>query len=138
MKARTAISSDAQYVEALLAQLGHPRGIDHAKFTCTYQSALNDENHLILVLEDNDIIIGYVSVRIHSPLYAQDRVAFVDEIVIDETRRGHGAGRQLMQYLEAILQERGCVLCSLATVGSKGFYQNLGYSGHATYLKRSL
>ena len=138
MKVRDAVESDSERIQDLVTQLGHPLGVDCDRFGSFFISVLSDDNQIVLVVEDEGEVLGYVSTRIHTPLYAQSKAAFIDEIVIDEKRRGEGIGSMLMKSLEKRASDEGCVLCSLATAGAKVFYEGLGYGGRATYLKRSL
>ena len=138
MKIRQAKPTDKERVMHLLGQLNHPLGIDDNLFTEAFEQALNEENHIILVAEEADYLVGYVSGYIHTALYAQRSVAHIDEIIIEEKNRRKGLGKELMKAIEENLMQKGCILASLATVGAKDFYERLGYSGKATYLKKPL
>lgn len=138
MNIRNAELDDLDAVQTLLAQLGHSLGIDSDLFKAAFEQALQDSNHVLLVVEIEDRVIGYVSGYMRMTLYAQRRVGFVDEIVVEENQRSAGAGTMLMAAFEETLEEHGAVLSTLATAGAIPFYQGIGYTGKATYLKKPL
>ena len=138
MKIRKAKSLDLPSVNRLLGQLNHPLGVNDDLLREAFEGALKKPDHLILVVEDNNDVVGYVSGHIHMALYAQQNVAYIDEIVIQEEKRSSGIGTALMEAFEQNLVEEHCVLSALATSGAIKFYEGLGYSGSATYLKKPL
>lgn len=138
MNIRRAVFEDRGSVRELLSQLNHPLGIEENLFTKVFEQLLEEKNSIVLVLEESSKILGYISGSYQLALYAQRSVGFIDEIVIDEEKRGAGLGTQLVAVFEEELEKEGCVLVSLATVGAKPFYAGLGYKGKATYLKKSL
>jgi GNAT superfamily N-acetyltransferase len=69
-------------------------------------------------------------------LYAGGRTAWVDELLVIESLRGRGIGRQLMDAFEQWAQDRRCVLVSLATRGAAAFYEHRGYASPAGYYKK--
>lgn len=53
----------------------------------------------------------------------------VDYLWVDDSHRGHGLGRQLIEPIEAEARERGATWAWLSTFDfqARGFYQELGY-----------
>lgn len=70
--------------------------------------------------------------------YAAGRAAWVDELFVEDTFRGKGIGRKLMQAFELWALDQGCGLVGLATAGARGFYERLGYTSKAGYYKKYL
>ncbi len=54
---------------------------------------------------------------------------YVDLLVVPESFRGQGLGRELLQKAEAIARKRGCIGMWLytATFQAPGFYEKLGF-----------
>jgi ribosomal protein S18 acetylase RimI-like enzyme len=58
----------------------------------------------------------------------------ISVIWIEESIRGHGAGRRLMEEAEREGRQRGCLYARLATSNfqAPGFYRKLGYIAYGT------
>lgn len=97
-----------------------------------------DPSSCVLVLERDNELGGYLSGYAHETFYAAGPTAWVDEVLVAETLRGRGHGRELMEAFEAWADKRGCVLVSLATRGAAPFYERLGYATKAAYYKKYL
>ncbi len=54
----------------------------------------------------------------------------IEVVWVDESRRGQGLGRQLMERAEQVARERGCVAAQVDTLSFQGpaFYGRLGYA----------
>lgn len=53
---------------------------------------------------------------------------FIDLLWVDETMRGYGIGRRLVQMAEEIARERGCQNARANTAQEVHFYEKLGYA----------
>ena len=74
----------------------------------------------------------------HDTFFANGRVAWVEEIMVDEDVRGRGVGKALMQAFEAWARGRDLKLVALATRRAGQFYLALGYEDSATYFRKML
>lgn len=83
-------------------------------------------------------IVGYVLGFNHYTFYANGRVAWVEEIVVNEAFRRRGIGTLLMQSFEAWAEKQDAKLVALATRRAAGFYQALGYEESALYMRKLL
>lgn len=99
---------------------------------------INDGKHQILVAENNTSVVGYLSAYYHTAIYANGKVAYIDEIVVAKQHRGKRIGTQLLQEFERLAKSRNCVLISLASGGAKTFYEKMGYFSKAAYFKKYL
>ncbi len=81
-------------------------------------------------------LVGYVSGYCHATLYAGGPTAWVDELLVIESLRGTGIGRQLVDAFEQWAKDRQSVLVSLATRGAAAFYEKRGYTSQAGYYKK--
>ena len=70
--------------------------------------------------------------------YANGRVAWVEEIMVDADYRKMEIGRSLMQSFEGWATDRDAKLVALATRRAGKFYKALGYEESATYWRKLL
>lgn len=59
------------------------------------------------VTQDRDKIVGYVAVALGFSFEYRGREAFVDELLIAETHRARGLGREALEVAEAYCREAG-------------------------------
>ena len=74
-----------------------------------------------IVARQGDRIVGYVALHIHS-----SRLAEVRSLIVEESMRGHGIGRRLVEL--ALEEGRGLAVKEvLALTYSKEFFERLGF-----------
>lgn len=80
-----------------------------------YFNLLNDvlgsNAKLILALKDNKVV-GINLYRIHYNTY-QNKLMFIEDLVVDETQRGLRVGQQLLELSDKIAKQQGCDYVSL-------------------------
>lgn len=135
---RPATADDMQVVYALAHQLHPSVQVPEIAFSDAFSSLIKNNDHCCLVLEAGSGIVGYVSGYKHIALHVGRPVAYLDEIVVRESDRGNGGGRQLIASFEDWAESAGCALVGLATGGARGFYEGLGYQSKAGYYKKAL
>jgi GNAT superfamily N-acetyltransferase len=74
----------------------------------------------------------------HYTLFANGRVAWVEEIMVRADMRGQGIGRALMEAFEAWARSRSSRLVALATRRAAPFYAALDYEESAIYFRKLL
>lgn len=130
---------DDQHAIFILANQLHDRiNIDENKFPGIYKSIIEDNKQLLFVAELDSKPIGYFCSYIHSAIYANGNVMFLDEIVVDTSYRSKKIGNLLMAKLEEQASQYSCMLISLATASATEFYSKIGYSSNASYYKKYL
>jgi GNAT superfamily N-acetyltransferase len=82
------------------------------------------------------MLVGYISGYCHVTFYAAGKAAWVDEVLVRSDCRRQGIGRLLMQAFESWAAQQGCLLVSLATAGSRAFYERMDYTSKAGYYKK--
>ena len=95
---------------------------------------LADETRPVFVCVNEDRVFGYVFCALRetpeSPLLHGCTTLYVDDLCVDETARGKGVGRALMEYVTALAKERGCHSVTLnvwaCNEGARRFYETLG------------
>jgi GNAT superfamily N-acetyltransferase len=130
--------ADLDDVLALAREFVTSFELDEVVFRSSFSELLDTPNTYFAVATRDDRVIGYLLGSEHLTIYANGRVAWVDEIMVGEEYRRQGIGEQLMSGLEAWAQARGCVLATLATRRAAPFYLTLGYEESATYFKKVL
>ena len=138
MNVRPATTEDADAVLAITKWFATTFTIDEAAFADSFAVILLEPSACFLVAEANGELIGYVLAYEHPTLYANARVAWVDELAVNEEHRRSGIGRALMAAVEQWARERGDVAVTLATRRAAEFYKVLGYAESATYFQKLL
>lgn len=95
---------------------------------------LEDGTRPVFVCTQEDRVLGYVFCALRetpdSPLLHGHTTLFVDDLCVDETARGQGVGRTLMEHVTALAKERGCHSVTLnvwaCNEGARRFYETLG------------
>ena len=135
---RPAQASDAKRLFELVGEFPTPTRPNHEVFSACFRSKLPDPASYLAVAENNGVLVGYISGYCHVAFYAGGKTAWVDEVLVTSPFRGQGIGRRLVEAFERWAQQQDCVLVSLATAGSRGFYELLGYVSKAGYYKKYL
>ena len=111
---------------------------EHGAFEVAVQHIILDESAWISVADYNGEVAGYCLGFEHYALFANGRVAWVEEIMVKEELRQKGIGRALMEEFEKWASTRGAKLVALATRRASPFYSALGYEESATYFRKLL
>jgi GNAT superfamily N-acetyltransferase len=133
---RLADPEDAEQVARLCHQLGYPVSTREARERI--QQIREEAGHVLYVAElTDDRLAGWVHAHMHS-LVVADLCAEIGGIVVDESCRGRGIGRLLMQHVEAWARGHGCEAVSLRSnivrEGAHTFYKKIGYDNIKTSL----
>ena len=125
---RPARAGDADHMARLSGQLGYPATAEETARRLLQVSGQSE--HVVYVAEIDRKLIGWIHVFVNHSLLA-DTPAEIAGLIVDESHRGRGVGRVLMEQAERWAMEHGChsvrlrsnVLRSSAHV----FYERLGY-----------
>lgn len=101
---RTLREEDAQAAAGLCEQLGYPTDI--ASLLVRIQQIAADPNRTVLVSSVDNAVVGWIDLSIEYHLQSQP-VALIGGLVVAETARSRGIGRQLCQAAEDWAQARG-------------------------------
>lgn len=129
---------DFEDIYALSVQLSDKFKINKDIFQDSVQVMINDENTILIGIFHDSKLIGYLSGYIHTAIYANGKVSWIDEIVIDKDYRKSGYGKALVTEFENIARQQSAQLVSLSTRGVPQFYEKLGYEGGSIYFKKYL
>ncbi len=81
---------------------------------------------------------GYLLAFVHDTFFANEPVAWIEEIAVDPSVRRQGYGRALTEECERRALARDARLVALATRRAAPFYGSMGYEESATYLRKRL
>jgi GNAT superfamily N-acetyltransferase len=124
---RDAVPADAPAVARLLGQLGYPTEPAAAASRLERLGIVGDR---VLVAEAGDEVVGLAHLQV-TPTIERDRpAAKIGALVVDESRRGEGVGRALIDALDEEARARGCGILFLTTnarrTDAHEFYRRVG------------
>ncbi|MBQ5544630.1 MAG: GNAT family N-acetyltransferase [Clostridia bacterium] len=143
MMIRRAKQSDIPAVSELLRQVcnvhhhGRPDLFqpDGTKYTAEQLSdILKDDSRPIFVVVDSDEVTGYAFCMfkqyLNDTCVTDIRTLYIDDLCVDENRRGQHIGRQLYEYVLQFAKESGCYNVTLnvwcCNPGAMQFYERCG------------
>lgn len=140
MTVRRARAEDADAVFDLVQQLGAAFIPVRAAFDVSFAEAVeagDDADTLLLVAEDADgAVRGYAFTTVARLLSTNGASAQLQEIAVDEAARGLDLGTELVRAVEKECIRRGVRQITVASRRAGGFYDRLGYTQNAEYMRR--
>lgn len=136
---RRALATDADAVFELVRQLGAAFVPVRSAFDESFTAIVSGTNDdvLLLVAENPDgVVQGYALTTIARLLSTNGLSAQLQEIAVDEDARGLDLGTALVHEVEAECIRRGVRQLTVAARRAGGFYDRLGYSQNAEYMRR--
>lgn len=137
---RRSTATDADAVFELVRQLGAAFVPVRSAFDTSYAAIVDgaDDDDVILLVAENDegIVQGYALTTIARLLSTNGLSAQLQEIAVDEDARGLDLGTALVHEVEAECIRRGVRQLTVAARRAGGFYDRLGYSQSAEYMRR--
>ena len=118
--------------------MGFP--LDRAEFHDVFARNLHCDSVLYYVAERGGAIVGFGSLHIELLLHHAGLVGEIQELVVHETVRGEGIGRELISRLEKDAEKRGCTSIEVTTkkrrVAAQRFYKRAGFGQtHVNFTK---
>jgi N-acetylglutamate synthase-like GNAT family acetyltransferase len=136
---RFATDSDAARILELVGRLGHAVPVDPEAFRQSFPVVLGDHPRTMLhVAEVDGVIAGYALTTVNHLLYSNGASAQLQEIVVDDTLQTRGVGTALVRAVEEACDEGGVTQLTVASRRAGGFYDRLGYTQQAEYMRRLL
>jgi len=135
---RLAKVGDRESVLALARQFAVSFKVEDGAFELSWNELIVRPDACLFVAEESNRIAAYLLGFRHPTFYANGPVGWVEEVMVEETRRWQGLGSELMRQFEIWAEDGGCRLVALATRRASGFYQALGYEESATYFRKLL
>ena len=134
---RKAEPGDESAVADLAGRLAAPGAHSAEKFTAAFADVLQDAPRtLVHVAESDGRVVGYALTTVNTLLYTQGLSAQLQEIVVDDTATASGVGTALVRAVEAACEAAGVLQLTVASRRAGGFYDRLGYTQQAEYMRR--
>ncbi|MDP4817144.1 MAG: GNAT family N-acetyltransferase [Pontimonas sp.] len=134
---RFASEADGPRILELVGRLGHAVPVDAKAFAQAFPAVLADHPRSLLhVAEVDGVVAGYALTTINPLLYTNGPSAQLQEIVVDEDMQTSGVGTALVRAVEKACEESGVTQLTVASRRAGGFYDRLGYTQQAEYMRR--
>jgi len=128
VKVRTALLEDAPALARLSGQLGYPATIE--QILARMAVIQNDPSSGLFVAEESGAVLGWMHLLNQHLIEYGSRIE-VAGLVVDETARGRGIGRCLMDRAEEWAREQGShtvhLRSNVTRAGAHAFYERLGF-----------
>ncbi len=137
---RPAHNDDHPAIAVLLGELGYPTSPEEV--ASRLRTLRQDPHSEALVAARGPDVIGLVTLHCFPAIHAETPVALLTSLVVGETARGQGAGRQLVAAAEAFARQRGSGRIIVTTAelrsGAHAFYRSLGWEYTGRRFARTL
>lgn len=136
---RPARAEDADAVFELVRQLGATFVPVRSAFDEAFGELVTGAGgdvHLLVAEDDAGQVRGYALTTIARLLSTNGLSAQLQEIAVDEDARGLDLGTALVHEVEAECIRRGVRQLTVAARRAGGFYDRLGYTQSAEYMRR--
>lgn len=142
---RLARSEDWPAVAGLLVELG--RGVaagtaDDATHRLQFAGHIRQIEHVTLVAEADDEVLGVIDMEYHQRLGDHRPQARVNDLVVTERARGRGVGAALLSRAEELARKRGCFRLALVTAAWReqtiAFYGRQGWHDYGAWFVKPL
>ncbi len=111
---------------------------DHNAFTPSFAAMIDSQDVALLVADDGGTLAGYVMAVEFSTLFANGVVAQVEELFVEEAKRGAGTGQALVAAVVEWARLRGAVEVTVPTRRAGAYYERLGFKRTAEYYHTAL
>ena len=137
---RRAAETDVEAVTRLLAQLDYPLAADDVRPVLA--ELLADPAHVVMVAEEGGEVVGYVNANFRPQLHHLAPVGTIDELVVDEGRRGRRIGERLVEEVLEEARRRGADVVEVTTHDrrerARAFYRRCGFEATSVKLVHPL
>jgi GNAT superfamily N-acetyltransferase len=125
---RRARPGDASHVYTLVEQLGYTP--DHRGFDETFAQVVRHPEAAVFVAVEGLRVIGYLAMSHRPQVRLGGRTAYVDELAVEERRRGEGVGTALLESALAYARGLGCRRVDLVSSRQRQSYRRGFYVSH--------
>ena len=141
-----AAETDLPSIKTLLAELMEAmtsaEGFDVDQSIENCRKLMHDPAHHMLVARYNEHILGFVNFTTRKTIMHPAPSGLIDELVVSESSRGSGIGKQLITAVIDKCRELGCCEVEVSTEKSNArarrFYKSCGFDEEAVLLEIDL
>jgi GNAT superfamily N-acetyltransferase len=126
--------ADLSAILGLLAQMHEDEAAIEPceRARATFVELLNSPSRVVLVAVKDDVVVGTIDVFVMPNLTRGCRPwAGIENLVVDESQRGQGYGRALLEAAIAVAQDAGCYKAQLVSHDRRdaahSLYEKLGF-----------
>lgn len=127
---RAVTDADAPSLARLITQLGYPTS--EAEIRSRLAAFAGNPDYAVWVAELGGRVVGLTGVFLHYAIEFDGAYGRLLGLVVDESYRGRGIGKRLLEEVEAWLKERGVKKLTLTSGRQRKeahvFYRRLGYA----------
>ena len=109
---------------------------DRESFEHSLRHLVSDESAWLSIAEYDGKMVGYCLGFDHYAFYANGRISWVEEIMVDSNIHKKGIGTQLMKAFEEWARSRESALIGVATRRAEPFYSAIGYEKSAIFFQK--
>jgi len=124
---RPACAADLASVRTLIEALGYA-GIDVDAFARNYAAVLDDAAQSIWLAELRGTVVGLMSLSMRAQIRLAGPIVTVDELVVAESARGAGVGKQLIELAKREASRAGARRLELLTARGRPSYTRKFYT----------
>ena len=139
---RDASGRDFDQVFGLLKQLWSYKELDYESMKKMLDHNLQSPDHFYIVAAYGPQLVGFCSLTVKHNLWMQGFLGNVDELIVEETCRGQGIGKKLMNRITGIASEKNCKRLELESSFHRDeahqFYEELGFEKRAYLFSKEL
>ncbi len=128
LSVRRARPGDGYAILHLLAELGYTPDARAANEIVA--QVVRHPEAAVFVASEGLKVIGYLALSHRPQIRLGGRAAYIDELVVDERRRGDGVGTALLDAALVYARGLGCRRVDLTTNRARTSYQRGFYVGH--------
>ena len=136
---REAGAGDSMQIERLLAELGFPVPVDEL---ITRLDMMANTGNRVFVAEHLGRVGGCLTTSRMEVIHRPAPVGRISMMVVEQSLRGQGIGRALVQAAQKYLTECGCFLIEVTSrsdlAGAHAFYERCGFKKTSIRLAKSI
>jgi len=136
---RDARGDDGAAIASLLGQLGYET--EAAAVAPRLERLVIVGDRVVVAVLDNEVV-GLAQLHASPTIEHERPAAKISALVVDESHRGQGIGRALVEAMEAEARTRRCVLLFLTTAArredAQAFYRRVGLEETGTRFTKTL
>jgi ribosomal protein S18 acetylase RimI-like enzyme len=140
MPVRNAKTEDEAEILNLVQQLGY-ENVSLGELRIN-MNLYEEDNHLLLVFEENNHVIGFIALDILQLFHIQGKTGKITSLCIDAKSRGEGIGKALVAEAEDFFRKCKCTRIEVTSnqrrKDAHSFYLALGYKQTSLKFVREL
>ncbi|HEX2946380.1 MAG TPA: GNAT family N-acetyltransferase [Clostridia bacterium] len=135
-------TEDFNDVMVLFGQLWPNKELHPEDMSVVYKRGIQSETDKYICAEENGKVIGFCALAIVNNFWQEGRIAYCYSMVVDETYRGCGIGKSILEKAFVTAKVLGCKKLELDSgfqrEGAHKFYEKMGFEKRAYLFSKQL